>query len=295
MTQANIYNLLIERIKREVRCCMPCIIQSYDAANCTVDIKINIKELFVDAEYDVPVISNVPVVFQRTQQTAITFPLKTGDSGIVIFCDRDIDAWLLNGNNVTPSSKRMHHLNDCIFIPGLFAQNKGMLNDVATDMFIGYKSTTITIQENGNVIIKSSKDINIEAANDINIQSGASANIQVTNDANIAISGNATLNVTGDITSNATNWAHTGNMTLNGALEISKTLNVTEATTLSNTLDVAGAVTTQNGIQNSGSNIVSNGITLETHTHLYEKGITAACSAGGGPVTSTPASTQQPT
>lgn len=310
---------------------MPCVVQKYDAASCTVDVHINIKELFKDLEQEVPVLIKVPVVFSRTQNFAITYPINKGDSGFVLFCDRDIKGWVLGGHNVKPASKRMHHFNDCVFVAGLFPFNKGAKIANAKDLYIGYKSTTITVEDNGNITIKSSKDITLEAANDININAGAKANVNIKNDAAINIAGNAdltvsgkttltaksdatisvtgntSLTVSGDITSKAVKWGHTGDLELLGAMKISKTLDVSQATTLNDTLTISkevtasasvvvqGAMTTHGGITNDGGNMVSNGITLETHKHLYDKALTTVCGAGAGSVEAfVPTQTNQP-
>jgi hypothetical protein len=66
-----------------------------------------------------PVIPRVPVVFPGANGFRVTFPIVAGDTVLLVFADRSIDAWLDRGVLVEPTDARSHDLADAIAIPGL--------------------------------------------------------------------------------------------------------------------------------------------------------------------------------
>ena len=115
-----------EKLKSDVmfnlRCCIPCIIQSYDAAKGTVECQPAIREKIINQneenEYrNLPLLLNVPVVFPSNSEYAVTFPLEKGDECLVLFSDLSIDNFWEKGNVQNPIEDRRHDLSDGIAIP----------------------------------------------------------------------------------------------------------------------------------------------------------------------------------
>lgn len=304
MTTATIINNLIDRVKRELRVCMPCVVVKYYATEGVVDVHVNIKEVFKDLEQEVPQLIKIPVIFSRTKEVAITYPINAGDCGIVLFCDRDIKNWLLSGQNVKPASKRMHHFTDSVFIAGLFPSKSGKAIN-AKDLVVEFKDTKITIEDSGNVIIKASSNIILDAKKDVNILAEENINLTAQKDINLTangdaklvvaknatvditgnsdlkiggnaqlqITGNAELNIAGNITSSSVNWEHIGDLKLVGAMQVTKTLDVLDAVNLGSTLDVLDAVNMSSTLTVSDSVTTKNGIT-NSGGNLVSNGIT---------------------
>lgn len=115
-----------EKLRSDVmfnlRCCIPCIIQSYDPEKGTVECQPAVREKIINQneenEYrNLPLLLNVPVVFPSNSEYAVTFPLKKGDECLVLFSDLSIDNFWQKGNVQNPIEDRRHDLSDGIAIP----------------------------------------------------------------------------------------------------------------------------------------------------------------------------------
>ena len=115
-----------EKLKSDVmfnlRCCIPCIVQSYDPEKGTVECQPAIREKIInqneEIEYrNLPLLLNVPVVFPSNSKYAVTFPLEKGDECLVLFSDLSIDNFWEKGNVQNPIEDRRHDLSDGIAIP----------------------------------------------------------------------------------------------------------------------------------------------------------------------------------
>ena len=65
-----------------------------------------------------PQLQNVPVFTPQGGGACLQFPIAAGDQCIVLFNDRNLDAWFQNGNSQAPSDGRLHDLADAIAIVG---------------------------------------------------------------------------------------------------------------------------------------------------------------------------------
>lgn len=131
--------------------CLPARIETYDASKQLATVKPLIKKKFKNNDVlPLPIINNVPVMFPRSGEAIISFPLKKGDTVAIFFTDRSMDEWLSSGDDVTPADRRKHSLSDAIAIPGLypFSSASPALPD---DLLIKYKDSTIKIMANGDI------------------------------------------------------------------------------------------------------------------------------------------------
>lgn len=115
-----------EKMKNDIffnmRCCIPCIIQSYDANKGTVECQPAVRERIInqneEIEYlNLPLLTNVPVMFPSNSKYSVTFPLAKGDECLVLFSDLSIDNFWEKGNVQNPIEDRRHDLSDGIAIP----------------------------------------------------------------------------------------------------------------------------------------------------------------------------------
>lgn len=105
-----------------LRCCIPCIVQSYDAAKGTIECQPAIREKIINQneniEYlNLPLLINVPVAFPSNNEYSVTFPLKTGDECLVFFSDLSIDNFWEKGDVQNPIEDRRHDLSDGVAYP----------------------------------------------------------------------------------------------------------------------------------------------------------------------------------
>ena len=147
----NDYNAeIIKRTMRKVyetmRVAMPAQIESYDALNSVATVKISIPHVRDDEEvFDVPIISAVPVLWQRAGLASITFPLQRGDWGLVVHCDGDIGKWALDMDASQPQSRRRHAWTDAVFLP----QVHGLQPSSLIGLELKYGANTVTLSESG--------------------------------------------------------------------------------------------------------------------------------------------------
>lgn len=66
-----------------------------------------------------PQLVDVPVLILQGGGGSLTFPITPGDTGIVMFCDRDMDNWFNAGLMTVPNSNRIHDINDAVILIGI--------------------------------------------------------------------------------------------------------------------------------------------------------------------------------
>lgn len=132
--------------RSELNTCMPGYIVSYnkEAQTCTVRPVFQriVAARLVDnpQENGIPAmpatIDDVPVVFPRSGEYGLTFPIKYGDTVMILFSQRSLDEWLPTGGGraagddaggggtVRIRDYRLHNRTDAIVVPGLFPETK---------------------------------------------------------------------------------------------------------------------------------------------------------------------------
>jgi protein gp138 len=107
----------------EVNTAMPAIVESYDPSTNTCVLQPAIQYQVRDPEGNtswvtLPLITDVPVVFQGGGGFIATFPIAAGDEALLIFSQRCIDAWFKYGGVQVQAETRMHDLSDGFAIIG---------------------------------------------------------------------------------------------------------------------------------------------------------------------------------
>ena len=103
---------------------LPGIVQSYNPAQMTVTVQPAINGVarqqdgtFVSLK--MPVLLDVPVVWQGGGGCTAIFPITAGDECLVVFSSRCIDAWWSKGGVQDPTEVRMHSLSDGFALVGV--------------------------------------------------------------------------------------------------------------------------------------------------------------------------------
>ncbi len=123
-----------------------------------VDVQPLIDETYEGGgSVELPAILDVPVVFPSAGGGIISFPIKVGDTVLLVFSKKSIDEWMQttidNKRSITPSDKRNFSINDAVVFPGLYTQ-KTNLSPNAVDVEIKFNGLSIKLE-------KSSKDVTI--------------------------------------------------------------------------------------------------------------------------------------
>lgn len=138
----------------DIHTAIPGEIDSYEGEDTRkAKIKILVKLAMPDGEIlSAGVISDVPVQFPGSSSFSLTYPLKKGDKGLLIFSEHGIGNYLTgDGSEQDPDNISKFALTDAIFIPGIwpFSQvNKTTDNSIKVD-------------EAGNIEINSKTQVNI--------------------------------------------------------------------------------------------------------------------------------------
>ena len=175
----DVINGAVDDLAYTLNCHRVGIIESFDPVNQTATIKLVDKGVYEYTEnetiIDYPPLLEVPVLIHKATDGGITIPIIKGDTCLVVFNDRDLDNWLLNGLIQRPNTLRKHDLSDAIAIIGIKNQKNKIAdyNNLAT--VINYKNNKITIDDaeinllnsvgNGNIIIDDKIDIKNAAEN----------------------------------------------------------------------------------------------------------------------------------
>lgn len=150
---------LIEIVKKNIfinlNVCLPATVISYDSSKNEVDLQPAIQEVLTNNKFlTLPQLFEIPVLELGGNDLSIKIPLKAGDTGIVIFCDRDITLFKQEKKNTQPNTLRKHDLADGIFIPMRFGNSGSssiliQSNDGATQ----FEVTSSGINVKGNITV----------------------------------------------------------------------------------------------------------------------------------------------
>ena len=101
---------------------------------------------------DYAILIDCPCVVLGGGEGRVTFPIKQGDSCIVLFNDRDIDNWYAGGQKMLPRTNRMHNFSDAIALVGIRNLQNKITDYLTSGTELKYGASTIKL-ENGKVTI----------------------------------------------------------------------------------------------------------------------------------------------
>lgn len=162
------WKLFLKQALANARMATPAfLVEDMNAVAQTVTAQIAIQERVrttgAQQWWDVPPITNVPVMTPRGGGFAVTLPLKKGDEGLLIFCDTCFDLWWQNGQSgsspaytamgkpptVSGSQRqfevRRHHVHDCGFYPSSWSQPNALATYSTDSLQIRTDDGTTTV------------------------------------------------------------------------------------------------------------------------------------------------------
>jgi hypothetical protein len=140
---------------------LPGQIISYDYTTQKASIQPTLNKVWTNVSpTTMPVLVNVPIIFQESGGASLTMPINVGDSCLILFMERSIDEWLTHGGIVSPSDPRKFDLSDAVAIMGLQPFNASFPpRSNNTDMILNYAGSSITITSTGAIKINSSSTL----------------------------------------------------------------------------------------------------------------------------------------
>lgn len=120
-----------------LRVCIPCVVDSFDATTQTISAQPTIREKVRNADgstawVSLPLLVDVPIVLPRAGNFTMTMPIEQGDECLVFFSDMCIDGWFSLGGIQNQIEQRRHDLSDGFAIMGCWSQPR-ILSDYSTD------------------------------------------------------------------------------------------------------------------------------------------------------------------
>lgn len=128
----DILGRILDRATGDLWTALPARVVAYDKDS----QRAQVQPAPADEDGALPVLAGVPCVFPGGGGGGIVWPLKSGDTGLLVFCSRSIARWLSDGDYGDPQSTRHHHIGDAVFIPGLRTSGGVLASVPANDMEI---------------------------------------------------------------------------------------------------------------------------------------------------------------
>lgn len=154
MNTNELINIIVANRIADIHICMPAKIIKYDYKTRKADVQPGINQKYNDGEVVIlPIIHNVPVIHPAAGGASIIFPVKIGDSVLLMFSEKSLEEWLQDGNQVTPDDPRQNDLTDAIAIIGLFPFSSPSPAENGADLLIDFSGNKIKLKPDGNIDI----------------------------------------------------------------------------------------------------------------------------------------------
>lgn len=127
----NLFRVLKRAVQRGthgVRVSLPGIVVSYDKTKQRADIQPAIADAFTDedgtrvSQAD-PILTDVPIAFPGAGDYGETWPIKKGDTVLIVWCSRSIAQWKPRGSKsgraIDPGDDRRHAFPDAVAYAGV--------------------------------------------------------------------------------------------------------------------------------------------------------------------------------
>lgn len=138
-------------LKQDIFATLNCVkvgkITAFDGTKQTAQIQLLFKRVLPDGTtMSHPLLVDCPVFTLQGGGGFIQFPIAAGDNCLVLFSDRNLDAWFSSGAEAAPFDRRCHDLSDGICLVGLNSL-AGSLPAVATDAVnLTYAGATVQLK-----------------------------------------------------------------------------------------------------------------------------------------------------
>lgn len=149
------HNSAIDASLKNLHTCLPGIIHSFNPATQTAEVQPAIKRVFSEkGAVNLPLCVDVPVCFPGGGDFYLTFPIKPGDECILVFSERCIDGWAIDGAISEPEDYRQHDLSDAMAFVGVnsVARALASLNTASAELRNRAGTVKFTFGNSGIVI-----------------------------------------------------------------------------------------------------------------------------------------------
>jgi len=141
---AEVLRAAIESKIEGLHVALPGKIELYDALTQKANISPMIIRRVATVEGEeliepLPILNDVPIIFPRSNQFFISFPLMPGDHVLLVFNERSIDNFVIGAPGVPadPQDFRTHDLSDAVAFPGFWPLARALLQADPANMVLG--------------------------------------------------------------------------------------------------------------------------------------------------------------
>jgi len=184
---AELEELLREAIRAgliETHTALPGRIESFDDATLRATVVAEISRQTQGGEtVQIPPIEDVPVVFPGAGGYTLTFPVAAGDKCLLVFSERDLAGWKMNGDELAPPSSRRHAYSDAVAIMGLRTPGVPMAPAVLGSGAVlrsDDNQVRVEIVKGSGVLIATNEDVTLNATKKVVLIAGSDATITAT-------------------------------------------------------------------------------------------------------------------
>lgn len=153
----------------DLNCVQIGIIEAFDPGTQSATIKLALKRIVaidpngVKTLQERPLILKCPCFFPFGGGAYLTMPIQAGDTCIVLFNDREIDNWWVNGGVQTPTSRRTHDISDAFALVGIRNVRNALDDYIANGARLAFSANSrITLTDD---LIASIADIFLHTGN----------------------------------------------------------------------------------------------------------------------------------
>jgi len=122
---SNLYDIIdshIKRLKSSIHTSIPAVVTKVNTEGdniTTISASIVVNKVYSTGDiYKRPEINNIPLLYPSSSDFSLTFPVKVGDTVLLLFSQEDISTFIFEGNtSSTPNTLRKFDINDPIAIP----------------------------------------------------------------------------------------------------------------------------------------------------------------------------------
>ena len=149
-TLLNILNAFKDKLLyNEINCCRIAIVDEFYGDSLQAKVNIANKMVIGMKEDGSQIIQDYAPITAKIcfANNGISFPLKKGDCGLLLFNDRELESWYINGEINQLAYDRSHSITDAIFIAGMFSQpniSNAQFIENCLHLFYGNKGIKIT-------------------------------------------------------------------------------------------------------------------------------------------------------
>jgi len=250
----------------------------FDSVKMTVDVQPLSKHLENGEYQSQPPILSVPVASTQSGGLIIRPWIKTGDVGLVVYVDHDIDKIVANGEETEPNTERNHSTSDAVYMGGFVLGNAPItgLPDNAVVISTDDAKIWISVSQNGvqitgNMIIEDELQVN----GNVNIKQNLTVGQNITAVGNLEVDGAAAIYGSASIGENiyiGKNAIIAGNSAIDGNLDVEQNLtananvSITGNANIGGDISVTGKITAGSDVDIAGTLTLA-GINMNNHTH----------------------------